>query len=145
MVHSAAIKERGSWVPVVWPHDGSQHDKGSGKPLAELYRKQGVNMIHKHFENPEGGIALEPGIMDMLQRMQTGRFKVFNYLRLWFEELRMYHRKDGKIVKVHDDLMSATRYASQSLQFAGLDKPKKRPRKAINNYDYYDSSERIYA
>ena len=145
VVHSAAIKERGSWVPVVWPHDGSQHDKGSGKPLAELYRKQGVNMAHKHFENPEGGIALEPGIMDMLQRMQTGRFKVFNYLRLWFEELRMYHRKDGKIVKVHDDLMSATRYASQSLQFAGLDKPKKRPRKAISNYDYYDSSERIYA
>ena len=145
VVHGAAIRERGKWIPVVWPHDGSQHDKGSGKPLAELYRKQGLNMIHKHFENPEGGIAVEPGIMDMLSRMQTGRFRVFNYLNLWFEEVRMYHRKDGKIVKVHDDLMSATRYASQSLKYAATGSPKKRPRRAINTYDYYaDHQERAY-
>jgi hypothetical protein len=102
-------------------------------------------MAHKHFENPDGGISIEPGIMDMLQRMQTGRFKVFNYLGLWFEELRMYHRKEGRIVKAHDDLMSATRYASQSLKFATTGRPKKRPRKAISNYDYYDSSDRLYA
>jgi len=145
VVHSAAIRERGDWVPVIWPHDGSQHDKGSGKPLAEIYRKQGVNMAHKHFENLNGGISVEPGIMDMLQRMQTGRFKVFNYLGLWFEELRMYHRKDGKIIKAHDDLMSATRYASQSLQYASLSRPKKRPRKAISDYDHYDHHERAYA
>tara|TARA_B100001250_G_scaffold99039_1_gene83164 strand:- start:158 stop:1594 length:1437 start_codon:yes stop_codon:yes gene_type:complete len=145
VVHSAAIRERGDWVPVVWPHDGSQHDKGSGKPLAELYRKQGLNMIHKHFENPEGGIAVEPGIMDMLQRMQTGRFKVFNYLYPWFEELRMYHRKDGKIVKVHDDLMSATRYASQSLQFASVGRKKNRPRRAVSDYDYFATSENMMA
>ena len=30
--------------------------------------------------------------------METGRFKVFSYLKSWYEELRMYHRKDGKIV-----------------------------------------------
>ena len=143
VVHASAIRERGDWIPVVWPHDGSQHDKGSGKPLAELYRKQGLNMIHKHFENPDGGIAVEPGIMDMLQRMQTGRFKVFNYLHGWFEELRMYHRKDGKIVKIHDDLMSATRYASQSLKFASIGRKKNRPRKAISNYDYFAPSENM--
>ena len=145
VVHSAAIRERGKWIPVVWPHDGSQHDKGSGKPLAELYRKQGLNMIHKHFQNPDGGISVEPGIMDMLQRMQTGRFKVFNYLNFWFEELRMYHRKDGKIVKVHDDLMSATRYASQSLVYASTGSHKKRPRKAISDYDYYSNDNVAYA
>ena len=102
-------------------------------------------MIHKHFENPEGGIAVEPGIMDMLSRMQTGRFRVFNYLNLWFEEVRMYHRKDGKIVKVHDDLMSATRYASQSLKYAATGSPKKRPRRAISDYDYYESRNHAYA
>ena len=145
VVHSAAIRERGDWVPVVWPHDGSQHDKGSGKPLAELYRKQGLNMVHKHFSNIDGSIAVEPGIMDMLQRMQTGRFKVFNYLHAWFEELRMYHRKDGKIVKVHDDLMSATRYASQSLQFASVGRKKNRPRRAISDYEYFATSENMMA
>jgi hypothetical protein len=29
----------------------------------------------------------------------------------WFEEYRMYHRKDGMIVKERDDLMSASRIA----------------------------------
>ena len=33
--------------------------------------------------------------MDMLDRMQTGRFKVFKHLNDWFEEFRLYHRKDG--------------------------------------------------
>ncbi len=30
--------------------------------------------------------------MDMLDRMQTGRFKVFRHLNDWFEEFRLYHR-----------------------------------------------------
>ena len=74
--------------------------------------------MHTHFTNPAGDIGIEPGIMEMLQRMETGRFRVFNYLREWYEEVRMYHRKDGKIVANNDDLMSATRYAVQSLKFA---------------------------
>ena len=47
--------------------------------------------------------------MDMLTRMQTGRFKVFRHLSDRFEEFRLYHRKDGKVVKEDDDLISATR------------------------------------
>ena len=49
--------------------------------------------------------------MDMLARMETGCFKVFKELNDWFEEFRLYHRKDGKVVKEGDDLMAATRYA----------------------------------
>jgi len=49
--------------------------------------------------------------MDMLTRMQTGRFKVFRHLSDRFEEFRLYHRKDGKVVKEDDDLISATRDA----------------------------------
>jgi hypothetical protein len=56
--------------------------------------------------------------MDMLDRMQTGRLKVFSGLNDWFEEFRLYHRLDGKIVKERDDLMSATRYAIMMLRFA---------------------------
>ena len=56
--------------------------------------------------------------MDMLTRMQTGRFKVFKRLNDWWEEFRLYHRKDGKVVKEGDDLMSATRYAIMMLRFA---------------------------
>jgi hypothetical protein len=56
--------------------------------------------------------------MDLLQRMEDGKFKVFSTLSEWWMEFRMYHRKEGKIVPLHDDLMSATRYAGMSLRFA---------------------------
>ena len=75
-------------------------------------------MFPKHFENPEGGFAVEPGLMEMLQRFQTQRLQVFDHLSEFFEEMRMYHRKDGKVVKERDDLMSACRYAVMSLRYA---------------------------
>ena len=56
--------------------------------------------------------------MDMLNRMQSGRFKVFKHLNDWWEEFSLYHRKDGKVVKEGDDLMAATRYAIMSLRHA---------------------------
>ena len=59
--------------------------------------------------------------MDMLDRMQTGRFKVFKHLNDWFEEFRLYHRKDGRVHKESDYLMAATRY-----DHFGLEKVKER-------------------
>ena len=38
----------------------------------------------------------------------------------WFEEKRMYHRDNGQIVKINDDLMSATRIALMMIRFATL-------------------------
>ena len=65
--------------------------------------------------------------MTMLDRMQTGRLKVFSHLHDWFEEFRLYHRKDGKVVKEHDDLMSATRYALMMLRYS-MTEPTRRTR-----------------
>jgi hypothetical protein len=59
-----------------------------------------------------------------LQRMQTGRLKVAKHLNEWLEEFRMYHRKEGKIVKERDDLMSATRYGIMMLRFAEVERDK---------------------
>ena len=44
--------------------------------------------------------------------------KVFKHHNDWWEEFRLYHRKDGKVVKEGDDLMCATRYALMMLRFA---------------------------
>jgi Terminase RNaseH-like domain/Terminase large subunit, T4likevirus-type, N-terminal len=121
IIHAASIKPWGSWVPCAWPHDGYQHDKGSGDQLAEQYRKQGLKMLREHATHPEGGFGTEAGIMEMLDRMQTDRFKVFATLGEWFDEFRLYHRKDGKIVKERDDLMSATRIGLMMLRFAATE------------------------
>jgi hypothetical protein len=45
-------------------------------------------------------------------------FKVFKHLNDWWEEFHLYRRKDGKVVKEGDDLMSATRYPIMMLRFA---------------------------
>jgi hypothetical protein len=86
--------------------------------LADQYRQQGLNMLAEHATHAEGGFGTEAGIMAMLDRMQTNRFKVFSTFREWFEEFRLYHRKDGKIVKERDDLMSATRIGVMMLRHA---------------------------
>ena len=41
---------------------------------------------------------------------------MFKHLNDWWEEFRLYHRKDGKVVKEGDDLMAATRYAIMMLR-----------------------------
>lgn len=56
--------------------------------------------------------------MAMLDRMRTGKLKVFKEHLDWWEEFRLYHRKDGKVVKEGDDLLCATRYALMMLRYA---------------------------
>jgi hypothetical protein len=66
----------------------------------------------------DGSNGVEAGLSEMLTRMQTMRLRVFSHLEDWFEEFRLYHRKDGMVVKISDDLMSATRYAMMMRRFA---------------------------
>ena len=127
VVHAAAIKPWGEWIPCAWPHDGLQHDKGSGAALAGQYGAQGLNMHPAHATHEQGGFGTEAGITEMLARMQTGRFKVFKNCGGWFAEKRNYHRRDGLIVKERDDLMSATRIGVMMRRFA-VTKPVKRAR-----------------
>lgn len=115
---AAAVKPWGQWLKWAWPHDGLQHDKGSGMELAKLYGAQGLSMIAEKATFEDGKNGVEAGITDMLERMQSGRLKVFAHLNDWFEEFRLYHRKDGLIVKENDDLISATRYAIMMKRFA---------------------------
>lgn len=139
-VHAAAIAQRGAWIPAAWPHDGLQHDKGAGIELAEQYRQHGVNMLPEMAQFPDtdehtaaSRVSVEAGIADMLDRMLTGRLRVAAHLTEWFDEFRLYHRKDGRVVKEYDDLLSATRYLIMMLRYA-ITKPaaeddwKNRPR-----------------
>jgi hypothetical protein len=108
---SSSVLPWGSWLPWAWPHDGLQHDKGSGEQLAKQYKQQGLAMLPERATFEDGSNGVEAGIAEMYDRMQTGRLKVFAHLAQWFEEFMLYHRQDGLIVKKADDLMSATRYA----------------------------------
>jgi phage terminase large subunit-like protein len=126
-VHASAIRPKGEWIPIAWPHDGLARDKGSGVPLADIYRKQEhLNLLRDKFSNPpgpgqvegQGGNGVEVGIVEMWQRMESGRLKVHSTCQTWLSEFRQYHRKDGVIVALKDDCLSASRYAIQSMRFA---------------------------
>lgn len=144
IIHAAALKpwgkdkEADQWLPWAWPHDGLQHDKGSGEQLAQQYRDQGLNLLPERatFEDETNGV--EAGLSDMLVRMQSNRWKVFRNCPLWMEEKRLYHRKkndQGKIaiVALRDDLISASRYGLMMIRFAEI---KPEPIKAVRKMNW---------
>jgi len=116
-VHAAAITTRwGPGIPVAFPHDALAREKGSGAPLAALYKQHGLAMLsaHAQFSAADGGgYAVEPGISAILTSMVVGSFKVANICEKTREQLRQYHRdeKTGKIAKTRDHLLDAFRYA----------------------------------
>ena len=115
---ASGIRARGKDIPCAYPHDGEMRDRSSSKPMATLYRDEGVNMLDTHATFESGGTGVEAGIMMMLDRMRGGRFKVRKDLDPWWSEFRQYHRKDGVIVKRNDHLLDATRYAMMALLYA---------------------------
>ena len=117
VIHAAAVKPWGDWLPWAWPHDGN-NDTAAGENLASQYKAQGLNMLTERATFEDGTNSVEAGLMAMLGRMQTSRFKVFNTCTAWLEERRIYHRKDGKVVKERDDCISASRYACMMLRHA---------------------------
>lgn len=116
--HVAAMKRICSAAPVAWPHDGNNRDKGSGETLASQYSALGARMLPHHSTFPDGGYSTEAAVMEMDTRMQTGRLRVCEDLIDWWQEYRLYHREKGQIVKIDDDLLSATQKIIMMKRFA---------------------------
>ena len=138
--HSQAIMSRGKWIPVSFPTDGMIRDKGGGVAVKDQYMGHGVNMLGfsaRYDDAKGGGQSREPITLEILERMRTGRFKVFNHLSAWFEEKRMLHRKDGKIVPERDDIESATRYAVMMLRCARTYVDEHNAKQSRFEYDSY--------
>src|SRR5262245_3977008 len=126
VIHAAALKLWGLRLPWAWPRDGRRETlEGAGKPLADQYRAQGLKMLHEHAQFEDGSVSVEAGLQDMLIRMESGRFKVLKHLTDWFDEFRLYHRKDGKVFKENDDILAATRYAVMMLRYAETSRPRR--------------------
>lgn len=116
--HASVLKQWGNkQLPWMWPHDGNRTNDSGGQ-LARQYKTGGLLMHPGHVTFEDGSVGVEAGIMDMLTRMNEGRWKVFSTCTMWFNEFNLYHRKDGIIVKMNDDLISASRYAMMGRRFA---------------------------
>lgn len=119
---AAAMKaiKGGGMMPAAWPQDGHVRKEWGGelKPIAKIFKLNGVQTLPEHAKHLDGSNSTEAGLLMMDERMKSNRFKVFSTLPDWWDEFRVYHRKDGQIVKVKDDLMSATRTGVMQIRSA---------------------------
>ena len=118
--HATALRARGDWVPFIG--DSSQRES-DGKQIIDKYKALGVDM-----KLPDK--AVDAGIQEVYSRLESGRLKVFSTCHKWLDEYRRYRYNDkGAIVKEHDHLMDATRYAL----FSGLTKARVKPTGRTND------------
>ncbi len=117
--HVAAIRAHPCWdARVAWPHDGGVAGFESGETFANTYRRLGLKMLDKHATFPDGGYNFESGITEMEQRFATGRLLIAQHLSEVFDEYRGYHRVNGLVHKVDDDLLSAIRVLCMDIRNA---------------------------
>jgi len=108
-VHASGIKARGTWINGVIDsaaHGASQSD---GISLMTQYTDLGLQLANANK-------AVESGLLEVYQRLSSGRLKIFTHLQNWLSEFRVYRRDlNGHIAqKQNDHLMDATRYLIMS-------------------------------
>jgi hypothetical protein len=111
-IHVNAIQSRGKWISgVIDPAARAAKRQSDGIALLDEYMDLGLDLSIANN-------AVEAGLLEVFQRLATGRLKVMKHLTNWLSECRIYRRDDkGRIVKKDDHLMDATRY----LMMSGMD------------------------
>jgi phage terminase large subunit-like protein len=122
-VHVATMKQHPMWqAPVAWPHDGGRGGSIiSGDTIAATYKKLGLNMRKTHAVFPEsqgGNFDFEGGITDMENRFAGRRLVIAKHLVEVFDEYQGYHRVNGLVNKIDDDLLSAIRVLCMDIRHA---------------------------
>jgi phage terminase large subunit-like protein len=118
--HVARIKDHVMWdAPISWPHDGGRGASlVSGDTIAMTYKKLGLNMRPGHAEFSTGGFNFEAGIDAMANRFRAQKLLIASHLHQVFDEYGGYHRVDGVVHKVDDDLLSAIRVLCMDIRNA---------------------------
>jgi phage terminase large subunit-like protein len=120
-MHAARIKSNREFAraPVTYPHDGGRGASlVAGGTIVQEYKKAGLHVLSEHATFPGGGFNFEAGITEMENRFATGRLVVRANLTEFFDEYQGYHRVNGAVHKVDDDLLSATRVLCMAIRFA---------------------------
>jgi phage terminase large subunit-like protein len=128
MYHASVLKRKGAnWMPGVCDPAGQASSQQDGQNLIDMYTLEGMNLS-------KADNSVDSGIMEVYQRLQSGRLKIFSNLADWFAEYRIYGRdKDGKIIKKNDHLLDGTRYVVVS----GIPMAKRKPVEKRSDYDFF--------
>lgn len=128
-IHASAVKAHGHWIPGIGDVAGGSQT--TGDTFMDLYRKQGliVRLPNK---------AVEAGIATVLERLSTGRLKVYNTCEKFLDELRRYSYDDkGRVRKEDDHGLDAMRYAIMGLEHARVRRADPLPSTAEQTFGLY--------
>lgn len=120
-LHAQAVIQRGVWIPGIIDTTANTVNYDMTR-LITVYQSFGLNLYFVK----KGAGSVEEGVLEVNNRLASGRLKVYSTCTEWIREYRTYRREDGIIKKnnmtAKDDLMDATRYAIRSgLQVAGIE------------------------
>jgi hypothetical protein len=102
-LHAATIRSRGDWIVGLMDPKAHGRNQADGYQLMQRYRNLGF--LLEAVSNP-----LESGILEVWQRMQSGRLKVFGSLSRYLQEHRLYRKDENdQVVPDHDSLQDAMR------------------------------------
>jgi phage terminase large subunit-like protein len=106
-------------APAAWPHDGGRGGSIiSGETIAVTYKKLGLTMRPTHAVFPTGGYDFEAGITEMENRFASKRLLIARNLPQAFDEYQGYHRVNGLVNKIDDDILSAIRVLCMDIRYA---------------------------
>jgi phage terminase large subunit-like protein len=108
-VHAEAIRSRGSWIPGVIDPASRGRSQVDGIKLMTMYKEMLPYLYPAKNE-------VDSGLVNMYNRIASGKLKVFSTLKNFQREYILYRRDlNGKIVKEHDHLMDALRYIGNNI------------------------------
>jgi hypothetical protein len=114
--HVDGIKARGSWIPGVIDPASRGRSQKDGISLLDEYNRMGL--LLDIADN-----SVESGVHAVYRRFVSGRLKIFEDCRMFWDEFRLYRRgENGKIVKDNDHLCDCLRYLIVSGMSIAVDK-----------------------
>ena len=115
VIHATSIQSRGKWIPGVIDGAARGRSQIDGENLLQMYKDLGLNIR-------DANKSVETGLYTVWEKLSTGQIKVFNTLKNFANEIRMYRRDEkGKIVKQNDHLMDCFRYLIMGLDYAKVE------------------------
>ena len=128
--HAGILIPQGlDWIPTICDPAGNMRQQSDGETLLYKYEQAGLRLI-------KGKRTRESSIMEIIQRINTDRLKIFSSCKNLLTELRVYSRKDGKVIDGNDHLMNAMEYPIL------LGKNYARTKVEYQNYNLYNRSTR---
>jgi len=102
-VHAQAIRSVGKWIPGLLDPTADGRNQTDGFRLIKMYRESGLRLTAVED-------LVDSGTLEVLQRMSSGRLKVFASLKDYWNEFRCCGRREkGRIVTESAPLQNAIR------------------------------------